>query len=145
MSNKNKEGIYEQIYKINLEQYKEYSYVLLIYNVDFNKTDLVETIKLQTKSNVYLTENQIILEIIKQLNIKVFNYQMIENDYLESSEAGKYYQSYIITSTTNNKINVLVEIEVINSNSYLIPALIGGTILVSIGVIVISIKRRKKG
>lgn len=140
--NEKKEGIYKQTYKINLEQFSDVYYVLLIYNIDFNKSDIFETISINLKNNEKLSENQIILEIIKQLNIKIYNYQLIDSTYEQESIEGNYYQTYLITTTNREKINVLVEINVIKKHNFNLFITMG-VIIVAVGVIIIILKRKK--
>lgn len=142
-NNEKKEGVYEQKYTIDLEGYQEYYYVLLIYNINFNKSDSVETIEIVSTPNNFLSENDIISEIIKKLNIKIYNYQLIEGNYDESSSNGTYYQTYLVTTTNRERINVLVEIKVSNKNNNYLYLGIGILIVVTIITIIIFSKRKR--
>jgi len=142
-NNEKKEGVYEQKYTIDLEGYQEYYYVLLIYNINFNKSDSVETISIVSTPNNFLSENNIISEIIKKLNIKIYNYQLIEGNYDESSSNGTYYQTYLVTTTNGERINVLVEIKVSNKNNNYLYLGIGILIVVTIITIIIFSKRKR--
>lgn len=143
-NNSNKEGVFEQKYIVNINGYEDYYYVLLIYNVNFNQFDKLETIKVSSTTNVFLTESTIITKIIEELHIKIFNYQLIEGDYSEESDVGKYYQSYLITTTNRERINVLVEVNVYeneNTNAYLIIGV--GVIAVFAITLIVIIKRKR--
>lgn len=139
-NNINKEGIYEQKYIVNLEGFEDYYYILLINNINFNESDKFETIQISLSNKDNLNENKIISEIINQLNIKIYNYQLIDSNYDDNDiNLGSYYQSYLITTTSREKLNVLVEINVIENKNYQTPILIV-TLLVSgvtAGIIII--------
>lgn len=139
-NNINKEGIYEQKYIVNLEGFEDYCYILLINNINFNESDKFETIQISLSNKDNLNENKIISEIINQLNIKIYNYQLIDSNYDDNDiNLGSYYQSYLITTTSREKLNVLVEINVIENKNYQTPILIV-TLLVSgvtAGIIII--------
>lgn len=143
-NNRTKEGIFKQTYTLNLKDY-DLDYVLTIYNVDFNKFDLIEVIKIQTKTNRFLDERAILYEVIKELNIKVYKYELKDSNYERDVSVGKYYQTYIITTTNNEKINVLVEVDVSRSKNSLQIIIMGVLILSLAAIITLKVIKRIKG
>lgn len=110
-NNETKEGLYIQTYEIDIENINE-KYNLIIYNVNFKEYDYIETIELDTYKNKYLSESEILTNIIKKFNIKIYKYELIQSNYLKNSKTGTYYNEYIIQTTNNDKINILVKINV---------------------------------
>lgn len=142
--NENKEGMFKQTYKLNLNDY-DLSYVLTIYNINFNSFDRVELFEINTTVEKYLTDEEIIKKIATHYNIKVFNYEIISSNYYENVANGSYELNYIIRTTNNEKINVVVNINV-NNEANKTGLYVGiATSILLIGVIVFVIYNKKKG
>lgn len=142
--NENKEGMFKQTYKLNLNDY-DLTYVLTIYNINFNSFDRVELFEINTTVEKYLTDEEIIKKIATHYNIKVFNYEIISSNYYENVANGSYELNYIIRTTNNEKINVVVNINV-NNEANKTGLYVGiATSILLIGVIVFVIYNKKKG
>ena len=75
----------------------------------------------------------------------LFNYEIISSNYYENVANGSYELNYIIRTTNNEKINVVVNINV-NNEANKTGLYVGiATSILLIGVIVFVIYNKKKG
>lgn len=143
--NIDKEGIFNISYKLEYENIKEY-YVVLIYNIDLSKYNKFERIDLETTLGKHLEDYEILNKILEKLNVKIYSYEVIESNYINSNSVGKYYKSFILRTTNNEVINVLVEIDVLkeSENNLIIISIVSViAILIITSVSLKIIKKRR--
>lgn len=143
-NNKEKEGVYIQKYKIDLEEYENYYYELLIYNIDFNKADYYEEINISTNIKNYLDEDEIIKAIKNHLESDIYNYKLLDSNYIDNKLKGSYLQTYLVTTTNNKVFNVKVLIDVVENEKNNKPLILGGLLLVVLGTYYIYSRKGRK-
>lgn len=144
INNKEEEGVYIQKYKIDLDEYNDYYYELLIYNINFNKADFHEEITIKTNVSNYLSEKQLINKIKKELGVDIYNYELLNSNYIDNELEGSYLQNYLITTTNNKVINVTVLIDVVLTKTNYLPIIIAGILATTVIIYFVCIRKGKE-
>lgn len=128
-SNENKEGLYSIIYGINLNEYKDISYTLYIYNIDFSKNIIKKELFV---NDLNLNEKELIKLFSDKLNIKVIDLNLIE--------INKLNKKYIVKTNDNKTYEITLTYQKNNNFKYLLIL----TVIIPILAITIYLFWRKK-
>lgn len=154
LNNERNLGYYKQTYQITIEEFDGksyfdvvYQYVLTIYNLSEIKENDILQITIKTNPDKYLSLNEIIEHLSKELDDNIFRYEVISSNYFDNGLEDSFLIELIITNRKNEKQLIEITIssyyevkEQRNVKFFILVILVISTII----FIIIKLKRRKK-